>query len=361
MAYTPITWKDRAVEKPRTYTIQDNGDGTVTLIPAPGTVYEGGTPVNAGNMNHIEQGIAAAWDHANRIAEDLLPAGTDFNIVTKSGFYRIQEGNYNAPPGSDWGTMVVTHKPGTDTISQLVFAATAPRMWVRTGNPPNVGGAGAWSAWVELITSAGGQTINGNLTLAAGGAIMFNPGDGLEARWISKYHGSDVLNATSAEFRVQNNIVWHTGMLRINNGVLEVLIGGEWIPVGGGGPLSESRRLASASTAVPQNTWTTLIDLNMRGRVEFLDFKSSSADDQDPSTYYTATYRITMDGKVVSTPSQFVTTHPGMIFTYLYNPVGGTTQPVPAPIYFNQRFLLEAHFDKPGNTSSYTLDYRQAY
>ena len=35
-------WKDRAVEKPRTFTIQNNPDGTVTLIPAPGTIVEPG-------------------------------------------------------------------------------------------------------------------------------------------------------------------------------------------------------------------------------------------------------------------------------------------------------------------------------
>lgn len=57
MAYNPTIWKDRAVEKPRTYTIQNNPDGTVTLIPAPGAIVEPGTPVNAANMNKLEQGL----------------------------------------------------------------------------------------------------------------------------------------------------------------------------------------------------------------------------------------------------------------------------------------------------------------
>lgn len=54
MAYNKTTWKDRAVEKPKTFAKQDNPDGTITLIPSPGTIVEEGTPVNAANMNKIE-------------------------------------------------------------------------------------------------------------------------------------------------------------------------------------------------------------------------------------------------------------------------------------------------------------------
>ena len=60
MAYAPTEWKDKVVERPRTFTVQNNTDGTITLIPAEGIVHEAGTPVNAANMNNIEQGIAEA-------------------------------------------------------------------------------------------------------------------------------------------------------------------------------------------------------------------------------------------------------------------------------------------------------------
>ena len=50
-------WVDRVVERPRTFTIQNNSDGTITLIPAPGTIVQEGTPVNATNMNAIEGDI----------------------------------------------------------------------------------------------------------------------------------------------------------------------------------------------------------------------------------------------------------------------------------------------------------------
>ena len=62
MAYQKTEWKDQNVENPRTYSMRDNGNDTVTLLDAFGTVTELGTPVNAENMNKIENGIANAVD-----------------------------------------------------------------------------------------------------------------------------------------------------------------------------------------------------------------------------------------------------------------------------------------------------------
>ena len=55
--YEKINFKDRIVEKPNTYTIQTNDDGTVTLIPAFGNTLQEGTIINSKNMDHIEEGI----------------------------------------------------------------------------------------------------------------------------------------------------------------------------------------------------------------------------------------------------------------------------------------------------------------
>ncbi len=54
VAYVKTNWQDRVVEKPRTYTMTQNPDGTVTLVPAPGTIVQAGTPVSAVNMNKLE-------------------------------------------------------------------------------------------------------------------------------------------------------------------------------------------------------------------------------------------------------------------------------------------------------------------
>lgn len=55
MPYVRTTWSNREVENPRTYTLQDNGDGTTTLVPAEGNVISTGTPITATNMNNIEE------------------------------------------------------------------------------------------------------------------------------------------------------------------------------------------------------------------------------------------------------------------------------------------------------------------
>lgn len=57
MTYNPTNWKDRIIEKPNTFNVQENSDGTVTLIPVTGQVLQQGTPLNAQNLNKIEQGL----------------------------------------------------------------------------------------------------------------------------------------------------------------------------------------------------------------------------------------------------------------------------------------------------------------
>lgn len=85
MAYTPTEWKDRIVQNPRTFQIQNNADGTVTLTPKPGTVVQEGTPVNATNLNNIEQGLSGHL-------EDYMPHKfTDGVKVFRWGF-TIQDG-----------------------------------------------------------------------------------------------------------------------------------------------------------------------------------------------------------------------------------------------------------------------------
>ena len=58
MAYIKNTWVDQEVERPKTYEMVNNPDGSITLVDSFGLVSELGTPVNADNMNHIEEGLA---------------------------------------------------------------------------------------------------------------------------------------------------------------------------------------------------------------------------------------------------------------------------------------------------------------
>lgn len=77
----PRTWVDRVVEKPRTFTMQNNVDGTVTLVPAPGAIVQVGTPVNAANLNGIETDLLA------RAMAKRVTAAALQSTVLEAGFY----------------------------------------------------------------------------------------------------------------------------------------------------------------------------------------------------------------------------------------------------------------------------------
>lgn len=99
MAYNPTEWRDRVVERPRTYSLQDNGDGTYTLLPMPGNIIEPGTPVNAVNMNKIEQGIADTSQsleqhiNANTGVHGATPNAIPSRIVMRDGNGRAAVAN----------------------------------------------------------------------------------------------------------------------------------------------------------------------------------------------------------------------------------------------------------------------------
>lgn len=57
--YLITVWKDHAVVPANTYTVKENGDGTITLVPA-GKVVQQGTNMSAVNFNNMETGIFAA-------------------------------------------------------------------------------------------------------------------------------------------------------------------------------------------------------------------------------------------------------------------------------------------------------------
>lgn len=82
MAYTKQEWKNRQVERPNTYTRTENGDGSVTLHPAPGTVMIEGTPLSAQRMNHMEDGIEAAEIHAGEAMSKANENSTELDALS---------------------------------------------------------------------------------------------------------------------------------------------------------------------------------------------------------------------------------------------------------------------------------------
>lgn len=64
MTYNKTVWVDQEVKKERTYELINNSDGTTTIQDPPNNILTFGTPVNAQNLNNIENGIE---NHETRI------------------------------------------------------------------------------------------------------------------------------------------------------------------------------------------------------------------------------------------------------------------------------------------------------
>lgn len=65
--YKKTEWKDHIVEYPERFIISANQDETSTITKAQGQIMQDGTPVNAKNLNKIEQGI---FDNAEQVANN---------------------------------------------------------------------------------------------------------------------------------------------------------------------------------------------------------------------------------------------------------------------------------------------------
>jgi hypothetical protein len=84
MAYDRTYWENREVEKPRTYTMTDNPDGTVTLNTAEGQVFVAGTPIVAENMNKIEDQLVISDNHVNDFANPHGVTASQIGAYTKT-------------------------------------------------------------------------------------------------------------------------------------------------------------------------------------------------------------------------------------------------------------------------------------
>ena len=94
MAYERTVWKNREVEKPRTFTKVDNPDGTITLTPAEGNIIEPGTPIIASNMNKIEDEIELLDTHPSSIASPTSLG----HVKIGSGINMDSNGVISVPP-----------------------------------------------------------------------------------------------------------------------------------------------------------------------------------------------------------------------------------------------------------------------
>lgn len=93
MAYEPTNWENREVERPRTYIMTENGDGTVTLTPSEGTVFAAGTPLDAANLNKIEEQVAL--NDENKVNRDGDTMTGPLNGTVINATSNLQENGVN--------------------------------------------------------------------------------------------------------------------------------------------------------------------------------------------------------------------------------------------------------------------------
>ena len=119
------------------YDLQVGSGGIKTdghLLASAGAQVTGSLAVNSGN---ISVGGVIQEFHKRSIGD------IDPSTVTTSGAARTAYGHSSLPSGAAWSQMLTVYGGG-DTISQMVFPYNnTGNPWVRSGNPPQVGGKGS--------------------------------------------------------------------------------------------------------------------------------------------------------------------------------------------------------------------------
>ena len=176
MAYTKTTWTDRVLQYAKRYKLKDISTGSVVstydLEQVTGTVTASGTPLNATNLNKMEQGIADAHTliDAKLSKTVTIASGVDLNTIIESGFYYVNS-TVNTPEGYTKGQLIVSR--GGTSITQIYAHYSNGDIYTRSGNPSTVGGNGAWTTWIKLITQDDADLFDNMLPLT-GGTITGN-------------------------------------------------------------------------------------------------------------------------------------------------------------------------------------------
>lgn len=165
MGYTKTNWVDRAVQNPNTYTASGAVSGTITLTPAPGTITNAGTPLNAAGLNNLES--ITNWAQMVKLTQDtgdlLTSTATDLNTITTTGQYYINTTQTtNMPSGMSYGLLEV-FRSTSDCYQKFtsIGTATVGTHWFRVLT------AGSWTPWTTTL----GPVIWTTPTLNSGFAV----------------------------------------------------------------------------------------------------------------------------------------------------------------------------------------------
>ena len=165
MSYVKTVWKDHSVTTPNTYVMTENTGGTVTLTPSEGTVLQEGTPVNALNLNKIEDELEALDNATYALTGSkitgILPVskggtGASSAPAALTALGAAASGHTHALTGDTLTGALPVNKGGTGATS-----ASAARTNLAI-TPANIGAAA--SSHSHALTD-----LSGTLTVAKGG------------------------------------------------------------------------------------------------------------------------------------------------------------------------------------------------
>ena len=124
MAYTKTVWQDHIVTTPNTYTMAVAGDSTWTILPSEGTVIQTGTPVNAANLNKIEDELESL-----DTGKLDMSGGTLTGWVTAPAFVANSAG-FRTRSGNSSGYVMVV-RDNSDQNRTIVSVASNNRLYFR--------------------------------------------------------------------------------------------------------------------------------------------------------------------------------------------------------------------------------------
>lgn len=134
-SYTPTEWQDHYVERPQTYVVKENADGTITLVSMEGQIIKQGTPLNASNFNNMEAGITSAKEELAALNEAKAEAEDIFTVLqasnwSESGTMFVQTVNFNGLKESDTPIvdLIVGHVTGEEAKELFQEWAKVTRM-----------------------------------------------------------------------------------------------------------------------------------------------------------------------------------------------------------------------------------------
>ena len=141
--YVPTIWRNHIVRRSRTYTESMNSDGSRTDTPAPGEIFQQGTPLNEENMNKMEKGISDCAAACNELDEE-----------------KIEETIFTASiPTSGWTGSAAPYTRQI-TINGILASDTPIIDIVQTGNySTDTQICDSWSLISRIVTRANGLTI----------------------------------------------------------------------------------------------------------------------------------------------------------------------------------------------------------